>query len=244
MQRYFIYLAYDGTNYHGWQIQPNGDSVQQRIMDALQILLRREIVEVTGAGRTDAGVHAKLMVAHFDHDTDLDVSLLTAKLNRLLPPDISVYKVMPVDMEMHARFSAKARRYEYFVTIAKHPFMRQYRYRLHKIPDFELMNAAAAMLLQVNDFTSFSKLHTDVKTNICHVTFAEWKQIDETTWMFTIQADRFLRNMVRAVVGTLLEVGFGKLSLEDFQRVIHQKDRCAAGMSVPAQGLFLVDVQY
>ena len=244
MQRYFIYLAYDGTRYHGWQIQPNGDSVQQQLMNALQTLLRREVIEVTGAGRTDAGVHAKLMVAHFDYDDAIDCMKLTDKLNRLLPPDISVFKVIPVDTEMHARFSAKSRRYEYYVTIAKSPFMRQYRYKLHKAPDFELMNHAAKLLLQVKDFTSFSKLHADVKTNICHVTRAEWKQIDEVTWVFTIQADRFLRNMVRAVVGTLLEVGYGKISIEDFQQIILQKDRCSAGMSVPAQGLFLVDIQY
>ena len=244
MQRYFIYLAFDGTAYHGWQIQPNGDSVQQRLMDALQTLLRREVVEVTGAGRTDAGVHAKLMVAHFDDEEGVDCKKLTDKLNRLLPQDISVYKVEPVDTEMHARFSAKLRRYEYYVTTAKSPFMRQYRYRLHQTPDFELMNQAAKMLLEQEDFTSFSKLHTDVKTNICHVSRAEWSQVDEVTWVFNIQADRFLRNMVRAIVGTLLEVGFGKLSLEGFKRVIEQKDRCKAGMSVPAQGLFLAEVEY
>ena len=244
MQRYFIYLAYDGTNYHGWQIQPNGDSVQQQLMNALKTLLRREVVEVTGAGRTDTGVHAKLMVAHFDHDEPIDCSQLADKLNRLLPSDISVFKVAPVDVELHARFSAKSRRYEYYVTTAKSPFLRQYRYRLHKAPDFDLMNQAAALLLQVDDFTSFSKLHTDVKTNICHVTRAEWSRVDEVTWVFTIQADRFLRNMVRAIVGTLLEVGYGKLSLADFQQVIQQKDRCSAGMSVPAQGLFLADIQY
>lgn len=244
MQRYFIYLAYDGTRYHGWQIQPNGDSVQQQLMEALQTLLRREVVEVTGAGRTDTGVHAKLMVAHFDYDEAVNCTMLAYKLNRLLPPDISVFKLEPVDAEMHARFSAKARRYEYYVTTAKSPFMRQYRYKLHKAPDFELMNQAAKLLLQVEDFTSFSKLHTDVKTNICHVTRAEWSQVDEVTWVFNIQADRFLRNMVRAIVGTLLEVGYGKLTLEDFQQVIQQKDRCSAGMSVPAQGLFLADIQY
>lgn len=244
MQRYFIYLAYDGTNYHGWQIQPNGDSVQQQLMNALQTLLRREVVEVTGAGRTDTGVHAKLMVAHFDYDEAIDCSQLADKLNRLLPSDISVFKVVPVDANLHARFSAKSRRYEYYVTTAKSPFLRQYRYRLHKAPDFDLMNQAAKMLLEVDDFTSFSKLHTDVKTNICHVTRAEWSQVDEVTWVFTIQADRFLRNMVRAIVGTLLEVGYGKLSLAEFQQVIQQKDRCSAGMSVPAQGLFLVDIQY
>lgn len=244
MQRYFIYLAYDGTAYHGWQIQPNGDSVQQRLMNALQTLLRREVVEVTGAGRTDAGVHAKLMVAHFDEEAELDCRKLADKLNRLLPPDISVYKVEPVSSEMHARFSATARRYEYYVTTAKSPFMRQYRYRLHQKPDFQLMNEAAKLLLEQDDFTSFSKLHTDVKTNICHVTRAEWSQVDEVTWVFTIQADRFLRNMVRAVVGTLLEVGFGKLSLEGFRDVMAQKNRCSAGMSVPAQGLFLVSIDY
>ena len=244
MQRYFIYLAYDGTNYHGWQIQPNGDSVQQQLMNALQTLLRREVVEVTGAGRTDTGVHAKLMVAHFDYDEAIDCSQLADKLNRLLPSDISVFKVVPVDANLHARFSAKSRRYEYYVTTAKSPFLRQYRYRLHKAPDFDLMNQTATLLLQVDDFTSFSKLHTDVKTNICHLTRAEWSQVDEVTWVFTIQADRFLRNMVRAIVGTLLEVGYGKLSLAEFQQVIQQKDRCSAGMSVPAQGLFLVDIQY
>ncbi|MCR5573512.1 MAG: tRNA pseudouridine(38-40) synthase TruA [Bacteroidaceae bacterium] len=244
MQRYFVYLAFDGSAYHGWQIQPNGDSVQQRLMDALQTLLRRELVEVTGAGRTDAGVHGKLMVAHFDDEAALDCVKLTDKLNRLLPPDISVFKVEPVDAEMHARFSAKARRYEYYVTIAKNPFMRPYRYRLHKQPDFQLMNEAAKLLLEQEDFTSFSKLHTDVKTNICHVTRAEWSQVDETTWVFNIQADRFLRNMVRAIVGTLLEVGFGKLTLDGFRDVMQQKDRCSAGMSVPAQGLFLADIQY
>jgi tRNA pseudouridine38-40 synthase len=244
MQRYFIYLAYDGTNYHGWQIQPNGDSVQQQLMNALQTLLRREVVEVTGAGRTDTGVHAKLMVAHFDYDEAIDCSQLADKLNRLLPSDISVFKVVPVDANLHARFSAKSRRYEYYVTTAKSPFLRQYRYRLHKAPDFDLMNQTATLLLQVDDFTSFRKLHTDVKSNICHVTRAEWSQVDEVTWVFTIQADRFLRNMVRAIVGTLLEVGYGKLSLAEFQQVIQQKDRCSAGMSVPAQGLFLADIQY
>ena len=241
--RYFITLSYDGTRYHGWQVQPNGISVQGELQRALSLILRQDI-QVTGAGRTDTGVHARMMVAHFDHDEVLDAAKLADKLNRLLPSDISVFKVEPVAPDMHARFSAKARRYEYYITTAKSPFMRQYRYKLHKAPDFQLMNQAAAMLLQVEDFTSFSKLHTDVKTNICHVTRAEWTQVDEVTWVFNIQADRFLRNMVRAVVGTLLDVGYGKLSLSGFQQVIQQKDRCSAGMSVPAQGLFLADIQY
>ena len=230
MQRYFIYLAYDGTAYHGWQIQPNGDSVQECLMRALAILMRRE-VEVIGAGRTDAGVHASLMVAHFDSDEPLDTAFFTDKLNRLLPPDISVYRLRAVKPDAHARFDATARMYKYYVTTAKSPFNRQYRCRLFQTPDFERMNEAARSLFNYTDFTSFSKLHTDVKTN-------------NVTWVFTIQADRFLRNMVRAVVGTLLEVGRGKLTVAGFRRVIDQKDRCKAGTSVPGNALFLVDVAY
>ncbi len=243
MQRYFIYLAYDGTAYHGWQTQPNGTSVQECLMRALATLLRRE-VEVVGAGRTDAGVHASLMVAHFDSDETLDATFIADKLNRLLPPDISVYRVREVRLDAHARFDATARMYKYYVTTAKSPFNRQYRYRLFHTPDFERMNKAALALFNYADFTSFSKLHTDVKTNNCRIMHAAWTQVDDVTWVFTIQADRFLRNMVRAVVGTLLEVGFGKLSVEDFCRVIEQKDRCKAGTSVPGNALFLVDVTY
>lgn len=243
MQRYFIYMAYDGAAYHGWQSQPNASSVQQTLEQALSTVLRQDI-SVTGAGRTDTGVHARLMVAHFDVEAAIDTMKLADKLNRLLPADISIYKVEPVSNEMHARFSAKSRRYEYYVTTAKSPFMRQYRCRLYRQPDFALMNKAASQLLRQTDFTSFSKLHTDVKTNICHVTRAEWSQVDDVTWVFTIEADRFLRNMVRAIVGTLLDVGFGKLTIEGFQDVMQQRDRCSAGMSVPAQGLFLVDVKY
>ena len=243
VQRYFIYLAYDGTNYHGWQIQPNGCSVQECLMKALSTFLRRE-VEVVGAGRTDAGVHASLMVAHFDNEEELDVMAVTEKLNRLLPPDISVFKVCPVREDAHARFDATARTYKYYVTTAKYPFNRQYRYRVHSVLDFDRMNRAAATLFDYSDFTSFSKLHTDAKTNLCKIMHAEWTQVDDTTWGFTIQADRFLRNMVRAIVGTLLEVGRGKLSIEGFRNVIEQQDRCKAGTSVPGHALFLVDVEY
>ncbi|WP_289132948.1 tRNA pseudouridine(38-40) synthase TruA [uncultured Bacteroides sp.] len=224
MQRYFIYLAYDGTAYHGWQIQPNGASVQECLMKALSTLLRRE-VEVVGAGRTDAGVHASLMVAHFDSDSPLDTVFMTDKLNRLLPPDISVYRLRAVIPEAHARFDATARMYKYYVTTAKSPFNPQ-------------------TLFDYTDFTSFSKLHTDVKTNNCKIMYAAWTRVDDVTWVFTIQADRFLRNMVRAIVGTLLEVGRGKLSVEGFRRVIEQKNRCRAGTSVPGNALFLVDVAY
>lgn len=190
-QRYFIYLAYDGANYHGWQIQPNGISVQECLMKALATFLRREI-EVIGAGRTDAGVHATLMVAHFDFEGDtLDVELVADKLNRLLPPDISVYQVRRVKSDAHARFDATARTYKYYITTSKNPFNRQYRCRIHGNLDFKRMNEAAQELFGYSDFTSFSKLHTDVKTNICRITMAEWTQVDEVTWVFTIRADRF-----------------------------------------------------
>ena len=243
MQRYFIYLAYDGTNYHGWQIQPNGISVQECLMNALSTFLRREI-EVVGAGRTDAGVHASLMVAHFDYDEPLDTESVADKLNRLLPPDISVHRVCRVRPEAHARFDATARTYKYYVTTAKYPFNRQYRCRVYSPLDYERMNEAAKVLFEYTDFTSFSKLHTDVKTNICHITHAEWTREEDATWVFTIRADRFLRNMVRAIVGTLIEVGRGKLSVEGFRRIIEQKDRCKAGTSAPGQALFLVNVEY
>ncbi|NDV57887.1 tRNA pseudouridine(38-40) synthase TruA [Bacteroides sp. 519] len=244
MHRYFIYLAYDGTNYHGWQIQPNGISVQETLMKALYTFLRKEI-EVIGAGRTDAGVHAALMVAHFDYPGEpLDTSQVKEKLNRILPPDISVYNVKEVKPDAHARFDALSRTYKYYVTTEKFPFQRQYRYRLHNKPDFDKMNQVARILYEYTDFTSFSKLHTDVKTNNCKVTNVCWTQIDDVTWEFTITADRFLRNMVRAVVGTLLEVGQGKLTADGFRKVIEQKDRGKAGTSVPGQGLFLVNVEY
>lgn len=243
-QRYFIYLAYDGANYHGWQIQPNGISVQECLMKALATFLRREI-EVIGAGRTDAGVHATLMVAHFDFEGDaLDVELVADKLNRLLPPDISVYQVRRVKSDAHARFDATARTYKYYITTSKNPFNRQYRCRIHGNLDFKRMNEAAQELFGYSDFTSFSKLHTDVRTNICRITMAEWTQVDEATWVFTIRADRFLRNMVRAIVGTLLEVGRGKMTVQDFKQVIELQDRGKAGTSAPGQALFLVNVEY
>ena len=242
MQRYFIYLAYDGTNYHGWQIQPNGISVQECLMKALSTFLRREI-EVIGAGRTDAGVHASLMVAHFDSDELLDTTSVTDKLNRLLPPDISIYRVCRVRPDTHARFDATARTYKYYVTTSKYPFNRQYRWRLYNQLNYERMNEAARILFEYNDFTSFSKLHTDVKTNNCHIQHAGWTQ-EGDIWVFTIRADRFLRNMVRAIVGTLLEVGRGRLTIDGFRNVIEAKDRCKPGTSVRGHALFLVDVTY
>jgi tRNA pseudouridine38-40 synthase len=243
MQRYFIDLSYDGTAYNGWQIQPNGTGVQEVLMRALSTLLQRD-VPVTGAGRTDTGVHASLMVAHFDSDETLDTTTFAEKLNRLLPPDIAVSRLRPVAPEAHARFDATSRTYRYYITTVKSPFRRAYSYRLHQLPDIDQMNKAAATLADYTDFTSFSKLHTDVKTNNCRITHARWTQEDEHTWVFTITADRFLRNMVRAIVGTLLEVGRGKLTVSDFRHIIEQQDRCRAGMSVPGNALFLTDITY
>ena len=241
--RYFITLSYDGTNYHGWQIQPNGCSVQEALARALSTLLREDI-PIVGAGRTDAGVHAQKMVAHFDFSQTVDCAQLTDKLNRLLPCDIAVQQVCAVHSEAHARFSATSRTYHYYISTAKNPFNRHRAMRLFHAPDFDKMNEAARHLFDYIDFTSFSKLHTDVATNNCSIMQAYWEQVGDDEWRFVIQADRFLRNMVRAVVGTLLEVGRGKMSVDEFCRVIECKNRCSAGTSVPAHALFLVDVTY
>ncbi len=240
--RYFIQFAYDGTAYHGWQVQPNADSVQAKLNAALSTLLRTPI-DTVGAGRTDTGVHAAQMTAHFDAEP-LDTQWLAEKLNRLLPPDIAVANVRPVKSDAHARFDAQARTYHYYVYTQKNPFRRHYATRLHFTPDYERMNAAARCLLETQDFTSFSKLHTDTKTNLCKVSQARWVQVEEDCWRFEITADRFLRNMVRAVVGTLLEVGRGKMDEAAFRAVIERKDRCAAGDSVPGNALSLVEVAY
>lgn len=242
--RYFIYLSYDGTAYHGWQVQPNAISVQQKLNECLSTLLRGKCSEVTGAGRTDAGVHAHMMAAHFDTENEIDETWLTDKLNRILPQDIAVSRVIRVKDDAHARFDAKARTYHYWIYTQKNPFKRQYATRITFPLDFTRMNEAAKYLCQVSDFTSFSKLHTDTKTNICHVTHAEWTEVGKDLWQFEITADRFLRNMVRAVVGTLIEVGRGRLTIEAFKQVIARKDRCAAGDSMPGNALSLVDIRY
>ena len=241
--RYFITLSYDGTNYHGWQVQPGADSVQARLNDALSKLLGGGI-ECVGAGRTDAGVHASMMVAHFDTDRDVDCEQLAFRLNRIVPRDIAIEKVEPVAEGMHARFSAVSRTYHYFVYTRKNPYRRHYATQLHFQPDYAAMNEAAKVLLKTDDFTSFSKVNNDQKTNICNVTHAKWVQVDDDLWRFEITANRFLRNMVRAVVGTLLEVGRGRMDKDEFCRVIDRKDRCSAGESVPGNALFLVDIGY
>ena len=241
--RYFITFSYDGTCYHGWQIQPNAATVQERLNDALSKLLPTP-TECVGAGRTDAGVHASKVVAHFDTEQSLDVEQFAFRLNRILPEDIAVDGVKQVDDDLHARFSAIRRTYHYFVYTKKNPYRRHYAHRLTFVPDYELMNQAAALLLDAEDFTSFSKLNNDQKTNICDVQHARWMQIEEDYWRFEITANRFLRNMVRAVVGTLLEVGRGRMSIDEFRKVIAVQNRCSAGESVAANALFLVDVQY
>ena len=241
--RFFITLSFDGTNYHGWQIQPNSDSVQQRLQEALSTLLRQP-VEVVGAGRTDTGVHARMMVAHFDWEELIDGKQLAYKLNKFLPQDIAVQEVRLVDEEKHARFSATSRTYHYFIHMRKDPFQQAYSWQVPFKLDFEKMNEAAKVLLEYKDFTSFSKVNTDTKTNLCDVKEAFWEEIAPDRWRFTITANRFLRNMVRAIVGTLVEVGRGRLRLEDVRRIIEAKDRCSAGESVPSKALFLVDIRY
>jgi tRNA pseudouridine38-40 synthase len=244
MSRYFVTLSYDGTRYHGWQIQPNGVSVQERLQEALSTLLR-ESIAVTGAGRTDAGVHARKMVAHFDWKGDaIDGQQLAYKLNRLLPYDIAVSKVEMVSEDMHARFSATSRMYRYYIHTTKDPFQRAYSCEIHYPLDFAKMNDAARILMTYEDFGAFCKSGADVKTTLCQVTKAEWVQTSPTTWYFEIRANRFLRNMVRAVVGTLIEVGRGRLSLDDFKKVIEGKQRSDAGESMPGNALFLEDIVY
>ena len=243
--RYFITLSYDGTHYHGWQIQPNGPSVQEKLQWALSTILRQENILVTGAGRTDAGVHARMMVAHVDvEQMNYDLQDLTYKLNRLLPQDIAIQKMEPVSDEMHARFSATSRTYHYYIHTVKDPFNRAYSCELHYPLDFQKMNEAARMLLKYEDFGAFCKSGADVKTTLCKVTAAEWHQTSPSTWYFEITANRFLRNMVRAVVGTLVDVGRGRLSLEEFQKVIEGKRRTEAGESMPGNALFLEDITY
>ncbi|MEN8118595.1 MAG: tRNA pseudouridine(38-40) synthase TruA [Bacteroidota bacterium] len=240
-QRYFLQCSYKGTSYHGWQIQPNAVSVQEVFEDALSKLLREEIA-VVGAGRTDTGVHASFFILHFDTEKEVPGNL-AYKLNSFLPSDIAVQKVWPVDHEAHARFGATSRTYKYFISTEKNPFITETSYKYTSPLDVDKMNQAAKTLFDYEDFTSFSRLHTDVKTNNCKIMQAEWIQVDNQL-VFTIKADRFLRNMVRAIVGTLLEVGKGKLSVEQFCEIIAKKDRGAAGASAPAQGLFLVDIEY
>lgn len=243
MQRFFLNFSYDGSAYHGWQIQPNAISVQEVMTSVLRTLFEKDL-DIIAAGRTDAGVHALAMTAHFDTAHPIENPDATAhKLDRMLPADIAVRSLRRVRPGAHARFDAISRTYQYKITLQKDPFLRDYSLRLYYEPDVEAMNKAAARLLEYSDFTSFSKVHTDVKTFICKVTQARWERRGSEL-IFTIQADRFLRNMVRAIVGSLLEVGKGRMDEEGFCRIIEARDRCRAGTSVPAQALYLTEVKY
>lgn len=243
MKRYFIYLGYNGTNYCGWQNQPSGVAVQQTIENGLFTLLRVP-VPIVGAGRTDAGVHARMMAAHFDFEGEaLDTMLLAEKLNRVLPKDIVVYNIKEVRVDAHARFDALSRLYRYYITTKKDPFSYPFKHKVHGEMDIDRMNACAKVLFEYEDFTSFSKLHTDVKTNNCTIMQAFWEEKDGDL-VFTIQANRFLRNMVRSIVGTLLEAGRGKLDEAGMRKVIEAKDRGVAGTSVPGHALFLEEIEY
>ena len=243
MSRFFIRLSYDGTNYHGWQLQQNAHSLQAEINEKLSTLLGEEI-NVVGCGRTDTGVHAREFYAHFDiNHLPFDEKDLAYKLNRFLLEDIAIDKIFAVNDEMHARFSAVSRTYKYFISRKKSPFNSLFNYFFDGHLDVEAMQIASAFLFQYEDFTSFSKLHTQTATNNCKITVANWELVNNEL-VFTITADRFLRNMVRAIVGTLLEIGKGKMNPEDMKRIIEAKDRSRAGFSVPAKGLFLERVVY
>ena len=240
--RYFVTLAYDGTNFHGWQIQPNSNSVQEEMERGLKILLQQE-VKIVAAGRTDTGVHAKKMVAHFDCENKIDdTEDFVLRWNSLLPKDVSVFSLEQVADDSHARFSALSRKYEYHISCVKNPFLENYSARFGEL-DFEKMEKASKCLFDYTDFTSFCKVHTDALTRDCSIMQVYWEKRGEV-WVFTIEANRFLRNMVRAIVGTLVAVGRGRISEEDFCKIIESKNRGAAGTSAPAKGLFLVDVTY
>ena len=241
--RYAIFFSYDGTAYHGWQYQPNAVTVQQKLEEALFTILRRQ-VSVTGAGRTDTGVHARKMACHFDYDESLDTTHLAFRLNSILPGDIAVEKVYHTAPDWHARFSATSRTYHYYITTRKSPFNRSYALRLYFPLDIEQMNRAASLLLEHQDFGCFCKSHSDNKTNICHISHAQWTTMPDGTLCFTITANRFLRNMVRAIVGTLIEVGKHRIDTTGFREILNSGRRTKAGESVPAHGLFLEDVAY
>ena len=243
--RYFIHLTYKGSQFHGWQIQENAPTVQQFINEGLETLLQTDI-NVTGCGRTDTGVHAHNFYAHFDIEKELSEEKRTDlcfKMNRFLPKEISVFSIRSVKERSHARFDAVARTYKYFISRRKDPFLEDFSYYLYGDLDVELMNEAAKEMMTFTDFTSFSKLHTQTKTNNCKVTEAYWEE-DGHKLIFTIKADRFLRNMVRAIVGTLLDVGHHKINIDEFKKIIESKNRSDAGYSVPAKALFLEEIEY
>lgn len=241
--RYFIELQYDGTAYFGWQRQPNAITVQGTI-EAKLSMLRGVPTEIVGAGRTDTGVNASYYVAHFDSDSEVDCSQLVYKLNKVLPPDIAILSIREVETTKHARFDAREREYTYYITSKKSPFRRFSAWYYAVELDVEAMNEAAKRLLEYDDFTTFAKLNSNNKTNICHISHARWESLPDGTLRFTIRADRFLRNMVRAIVGTLVDVGRGRYTVEQFDDIVRSKDLSRSSTGAPAVGLFLSDVKY
>ena len=241
--RFFIQFSYNGTNYHGWQYQPNAVSVQETLTKAIAVVLNQKDIEIMGAGRTDSGVHASQMFAHFDYSNPIDSVTIVHKLNSFLPKDIAVSRIIEVPENAHARFDATQRTYEYKINVSKNVFLDELSWYYSKNLNLNAMNEAAKLLLKFNDFQCFSKVNTDVNTFNCCITQAYWK-IESDQLIFTISADRFLRNMVRAIVGTLVYVGLGKVTQEDFKNIIESKDRKKAGFSVPAHGLYLTEVKY
>jgi len=243
--RYFIRLSFDGTGFHGWQAQRNAVSVQKILADAISMIVREEVM-LTGCGRTDTGVHAHEYFAHMDLSQELNKTQrdkLAFKLNSYLGDDVAIQAIFPVRQNAHARFSAVRRTYKYFITRVKNPFLRNYSHYIYGPIDIDQMNKGADLIMQFSDFTSFTKVDSDSKTRICHINEAGWEN-DGDLLVFTISADRFLRNMVRAIVGTLLDLGAGKMSLRDLKLVIEAKNRSDAGESVPAGGLFLEHIEY
>jgi tRNA pseudouridine38-40 synthase len=245
VSRYFLHLAYNGKNFHGWQIQKNAITLQQVLNETLSLFFNSKI-ELTGAGRTDTGVHAKDFYAHFELNTELnqiDIPRIVHKINGFLNADIVIYDIIRVKDDAHARFDAISRTYLYYVGRQKNVFDFDYYYNLYGNLDVEAMNEAAEILLSYTDFSCFSKSNTQTKTNNCKIITAFWKEQADKL-VFTITADRFLRNMVRAIVGTLLDIGFHKINIEDFKIIIENKNRSDAGYSVPAKALFLAKIEY
>lgn len=241
--RYFVELRYDGSGYCGWQRQPDVQTVQQTIEEALSRLLLTH-TEIVGAGRTDTGVNASYYVAHFESDVAFDALQLLYKLNMMLPKDIALFSISAVTAEAHARFDAREREYTYFISQTKNPFRRHSAWLYYVPLDVEKMNRAAAKLLEYKDFTSFAKLNSNNKTNICRIMAAHWTVEADGVLRFTIRADRFLRNMVRSIVGTLVDVGRGRYTVEEFCRIVEARDLSRSSAGAPAQGLFLSDIVY
>ncbi len=242
--RYFIELSYDGTDFFGWQCQPKQISVQETVESALSKIYSNEKIKVFGCGRTDSGVHAKSYTVHVDLPELYTTEVLIFKMNRMLPSTVVIHSVIEVDSEKHARFNAKQRTYRYFIHLEKDAFKLKYSTYFHHDLDFEAMNKAAEYLIGTHDFTTFSKVTTEVKTQICEVTKAKWVKESETSYYFEYTSNRFLRNMVRATVGTLFDVGTGKITIEEFKLIFESKDRKRASGSANAQGLFLWEVEY